>query len=126
MRINTGRVDNVVARSLQPVDKEDLHRQEIAVTIVLVWPIEGDLDCAWSTCQGIGPKAVVIIEALASYAIVRIVVIGLIGSHRLLVEQIRDALIVTHDENDIGLVVLRVSKQGEVDAARPRVRHGKS
>ena len=51
-----------------------------------------------------GAIAVVVVQAFAGAAIIRIVVVSLIGRHRLLVDEIRDPPFISDDKRDVVLI----------------------
>ena len=95
----------------------------MARTVRGVRPIEGNFCGPETTSDGVRSVTVVIIQAFPCFAIVGIVVVSLICSHALLVEQRRYAGVIAHDEDNVVLVALCVGEQCKIDAAGPRCGH---
>ena len=122
--VDIGRVGDVVAGSLQPSDEVDLPVQEASVASVGVRSIEGHPHCARRPRERVRTGAVVVVEALPRRAIIRVVVVGLVRRHALLIEQVGGPRIVADHEVDVVLIGLRIREQDQVDSVGPRRRHG--
>ena len=117
--VDVGRVTYVIPRSLEPAHEIDLPGQESSVTRAPIRPIERDLHRTRGRGQRRGSVAVVVVQAFAGGVVVRIIVVGLVGGHALLIQQIAAPAVVADDEADVIVVSLRVRQQNEIDAGRP-------
>ena len=123
MRIDVGRVGDVIAGAFQPSHEVRLPFEELARAQPRVGPIEGNLDSLRAATNSGRSVAVVVIEAFASCTIVRIIVVGLVSGHALLIEQRRRAVIIAHDEDNVILVGLSIGEDRKIDAAGPGCGH---
>ena len=92
---------------------------EFAVAVNFVRPVERHLRRAGRAQACSRPDAVVVVEAFAGHAVIRVVVVGLIGHDRLLVQDVRAARIIPHGENDVVLKAVGIRELREKDAAGP-------
>ena len=122
MSIDVGGVRDVVARALGPAHEVDLVGGEVGDAAVGVRPVEGDLDRLWRAGDGVGPVAVVPVQALAGQVVIRIIVVGLVGVDRHLIEQVGRTSI-AHDEHDVVLIAEGVDQPRQKDATGPGGRH---
>ena len=118
VRIDIGRVGDVVAGSLGPADEVDIPVEELRGAVVGVGPIKGHFHSPHRTRHSVGPITVVLVETLARPVVIGIVVIGLVGRHRLLIEKGGRPAVPDH-EDDVVLIARRIGEQRQVDAARP-------
>src|SRR3981081_2727231 len=93
-------------RLLHPADEWELPRKEglakvRAAAIAPVRPVERDLRSGSGSSHRRRTIAVERVEALAGAAVIGIVVVGLIGRHRLLVDQGGDPPVVAHEKHDV-------------------------
>ncbi len=122
VRVDVGRVGYVVPFLLQPAHEFNLVGHEVvAVAVVRVRTIERHLRRGGAASHRVRTVALVVVEALASQTVVRIVVVRLIRGDRLLVEQIGHAVVVANGEHGVVAVALGIRQEGEIDSGRPRV-----
>jgi hypothetical protein len=116
--VDVGRVRDVVAVLLEPADEIDLPVEELSRSVRRVWAVERDLDRARISGDRVGAVAVVRVQALAGGAIVRVVVVGLVGGDRLLVKEGRRASVLDHEDHVV-LVALRIGEERDVSSGGP-------
>src|SRR3982074_3404836 len=104
MRIDGGRVLHVVAGAFQPTNEVVIPGNKLPAAARGVWPVPRHLRRLFLARDGGRAVAVEIVEALAGGAVVRVVVVRLVGCDGLLEHDVGDSRIIAHDEGDVVLV----------------------
>ena len=121
LEVGVGRVADVVARLLEPVDGRDLV-DGVPVALpgqgLVVGPVEGHLDRPRRVGDGVAAAGVPVVERPAAPAVV-----GLEGRERAAVQHVGLAAVVADGEDDEVVVgVVGADDAQQVDARRPRAR----
>src|SRR4051812_20722574 len=118
MRVEIGRVGDVVSRTLEPPNEIYFPRDEIADSAVSHRTIERYLHGRGRPFDRVGAVAVERVEALSGHAIIRIVVVCLIGRNTRLVEERRGTAVLDDEDHPV-LVSLGVGQLRAVHATGP-------
>src|SRR5688572_11406775 len=113
MRVEIGGVLYVVTGAFQPTNEEVLPGEKLPSAAETVRPVPRHLHRAGRARDGVRAVAVESVDALAGRAVVRVVVVRLVGCDGLLEQDVRASRVVAYGEGDPVLVTLRVRKLHE-------------
>ena len=118
MSIDVGAVGDVIAVAFEPADVIGLPPEELSGTVAAVGPIKRHFDRPRLLGDRGGAIAVKAVQALPRGAVVRVIVVGLVGADALLVAE-GGGPAIPDDEDDVILVAGGIGQQRHVDSGRP-------